>query len=136
MASTSIFVDTSWFKALLDGNDTFHNTALGQLDIFKKRDVYLVTSNFVVDETLTLIRVKNGLELALKFRNVLLEMVGRLKITRVLTIDESKAWKWFPKNWSQLSFTDCTSFAVMERLGLKRVATFDNHFSRAGFQME
>lgn len=50
--------------------------------------------------------------------------------------DEARAWNWFLKDWSDFSFTDCVSFALMERLGFKRVATFDRHFSKAGFKEE
>ncbi|MFA7234316.1 MAG: hypothetical protein WC076_09405 [Terrimicrobiaceae bacterium] len=32
------------------------------------------------------------------------------------------------------SFTDCTSFAVMRRLGLVEAATSDSHFQAAGFR--
>ena len=47
--------------------------------------------------------------------------------------DDAGAWEWFEMDWSKLSFTDCVSFAVMKRLGLTDVATFDEHFTRAKF---
>ena len=69
-----------------------------------------------------------------KIRTDLLE-TKLIKITRVSVDDEARAWEWFVKDWNDLSFTDCVSFAVMKRLGLEKVLSFDNHFSRAGFEI-
>lgn len=135
MTSNSVFVDTSWFKALLDQKDDFHARALKQSISIEKAKLQLVTTNYIVDESLTLLRQKSGLDLALKFRDSLVDMRDYLKFIRVTPQDETKAWDWFPKDRSKLSFTDCTSFAAMKRLGLKDVATFDDHFARAGFNM-
>lgn len=133
MALNNIFVDTSWYKALLDPKDDFNSDAKKQMEKLLSEKYFFITTNFIVDETLTLLRLRAGLPLALKFADTLMEMSKIMKLTRVSEIDEKEAWKWFPENWSKLSFTDCTSFAVMKRLDLKEVATFDNHFARAGF---
>lgn len=135
MTSDFIFVDSSWFKALLDEKDEFHSLALDQYQKIKSEKMSLATTNYIIDETLTLLRVKVSLDLALKFRETLLRMRNTIRIIRVLASDEAQAWKWFPKNWSKLSFTDCISFAVMKRLDLKKVATFDKHFTQAGFKV-
>lgn len=135
MTSTNVFVDTSWYKALVDIHDDFHKIALDQSKKLILQESHFITTNYIVDETLTLLRVRRSLEVSLKFRNLLVDMNAITKIYRILPQDEVKAWDWFPKNWSKLSFTDCTSFAVMQRLELKDVATFDDHFARAGFNM-
>jgi hypothetical protein len=134
MALSNIFIDTSWFKAIADPNDDFHIKSIHQLENFPHTTNF-ITTNFVLDETLTLIRVRTDLASALDFRALLVRSGIILKVVRVLAKDESLAWDWFPKPWSKLSFTDCTSFAVMQRLDLKDVATFDDHFARAGFHM-
>lgn len=134
MASTNnIFVDTSWYKALLDPRDDFNSDAKEQMAQLLSEKYFFITTNFIVDEMLTLLRLRAGLPLALKFADTLVDMSKIMKLTRVSEIDEKEAWKWFLKDWSKLSFTDCTSFAVMKRLELKDVATFDQHFARAGF---
>lgn len=135
MALNNIFVDTSWYKAFLDPNDDFHSQSVRQYSRIKAESTHFVTTNYIVDETLTLLRIRKNLELSLQFRQMLLDMSHSLKLIRITSQDESNAWEWFPKNWSKLSFTDCTSFAVMKRLDLKDVATFDDHFARAGFNM-
>lgn len=47
---------------------------------------------------------------------------------------EEQAWKLF-KQYSDkdFSFTDCTSFVVMQQLGLSEVFTNDHHFEQMGF---
>lgn len=130
-----IFLDSSFFKALIDIKDEFHTQAVKIWKIIADQDVNFITTNYILDETFTLIRVKCGLQAVTDFRERLSAGLKRMKIIRVLLTDEEKAWKWFLKDWSNLSFTDCVSFAVMERLELKRVATFDHHFSKAGFKI-
>ena len=129
----AIFLDTAYFKALIDKKDEFHKQAVKKWKSIAQKDVKLITTNFVLDETFTLVKVKCGLNAVIEFRNRLAAGLKRMKIIRTLLIDEEKAWDWFLKDWSNLSFTDCVSFAVMERLELKRVATFDRHYSKAGF---
>lgn len=136
MESSKVFVDSSMFKALIDPQDDFRQTALIIWDKLKSASLTLTTSNYIVDETFTLIRTKCGLELAKKFRAFLIDNSPILKINRVVVADEANAWEWFVKDWSKLSFTDCVSFAMMKRLGLTRVATFDTHYTKAGMKVE
>ncbi len=130
-----IFIDTSWLKALLDEKDEFHEQAVSIFSELEKDPQILVTTNYVLDESFTLMRVKCGLERAKQLRDKLAEMGTILKIVRVTAVDDVNAWNWFLQEWKKLSFTDCTSFVVMERLDLKQVITFDKHFSRAGFEI-
>ena len=132
---SSVFVDTSWLKALLDEKDEFHKKALKVLSKIKEASYSLITTNYILDESFTLVRVRCGVERALQLRDKLAEMVEVLKIVRITSSDDVDAWEWFVKDWTGLSFTDCTSFVVMERLGIENVASFDKHFSRAGFKI-
>lgn len=136
MKQQSCFVDTSFFKAFIDPKDDFHHKAVQIFKQLEKDHVLLVTSNFIIDETLTLIRYRCGLTRAKEFKSVLEQFETDFKIVRALSRDEASAWDFFTKDWSKLSFTDCVSFALMKRLELTRVATFDNDFDRAGFEIE
>lgn len=135
-ASSKIYLDSSLFKALVDETDDFHRKAQTIWEKLLKEKVQLTTSNYILDETFTLIRIKCGLDKAKKLRIILSGYADNLAIKRVTARDEARAWDWFIKEWSGLSFTDCVSFALMKRLDFDRVATFDDHFSRAGFQIE
>lgn len=131
----TVFVDTSFFKAIIDGQDDFHQRAIQILEELKEKGANFVTSNFILDESFTLIRIKCGLKLALEFRRYLEESSTVLKIVRVIVADEAAAWEYFIKDWSGLSFTDCVSFAMMKRLEIKKALAFDTHFKRAGFEL-
>lgn len=131
----TVFVDTSFFKAIIDDKDKFHQRAIEILEELKEKDASFITSNFILDESFTLIRIKCGLKLALEFRRYLEESSIVLRIVRVTVADEAVAWNYFVKDWSKLSFTDCVSFALMKRLEIGQALTFDNHFKRAGFSV-
>lgn len=136
MGSDAVFIDTSAFKAIVDEKDDFHKSALKIWEKLLKKTTPLVTSNFIVDETLTVLRVKRNLQLAIDFREELLKGADGLAAYRVQSEDEVNAWKWFIQKWKKLSFTDCVCFAQMKRLGIDRVFTFDTHFKKAGFKVE
>lgn len=131
----NVFVDTSLFKALIDRKDEFHIPAKSIWDKQLVGQRKLLTTNFVLDESFTLIRVRTGIEKLFEFREFLMDGVEDLKIIRVMAGDEIKAWEWMGQGWSKLSFTDCTSFAVMKRIELTDVVTFDDHFAKAGFNI-
>ena len=128
-----IFVDTSALVALFLKDDDFHKKAKDF--IVGASDTFFVSSNFILDEVYTFIRARKGLSVALKFINFL-GKIGDLKIVRVSIGDEQKALSFFKKLPGRgASFTDCTSFAVMKRLGVKKAFTFDRDFEKAGFQV-
>lgn len=131
----SVFVDTSFLKALIDERDDFYSQAISVSEKLAENNCLLITTNFVLDESYTLLRVRKNLASAKKLRELMFNPLNRTKIIRVTSIDEAEAWEMFLKPWRGLSFTDCTSFAVMKRLDLKEVATFDDHFSKAGFKV-
>lgn len=129
----AVFVDTSFFKGLLDSADDFHRKAKDIWQKLKEDNTTIITSNYVLDETFTLVRLRCGTKIVHQFRDDIIKSSHVIKIMRVTVADEADAWKWFLSSWSKLSFTDCVSFALMKRLDIKRAATFDEHFNRAGF---
>ncbi|MBU1130333.1 PIN domain-containing protein [Patescibacteria group bacterium] len=129
-----IFIDTSAVKALRDKKDDFHKRSLLVWEKLCNEDFELFLSNYILDESFTLLRNRCGLETAKLFRNFLLSSDKQINIVRVTVADEAGAWSWFLKDWCKLSFTDCVSFAVMKRLNIKNVFGYDKHFERAGFK--
>ncbi|MCX8009478.1 MAG: PIN domain-containing protein [Patescibacteria group bacterium] len=134
MDYNKVFLDSSMFKAVQDDHDEFYEIALPLWNSLLQKEIELVTSNFILDETYTLIRAKCGRQKSLDFRTILLRAGDHFIIERVTIEDEGNAWEWFEKDWKGLSFTDCVSFAMMNRLGITTVASFDRHFQKAGFQ--
>lgn len=126
---TSVFVDTSAFFALADQTDRLHYQALQYV---QSTEQLLVTSNVVVHEATTLLRMRLGYEPALQFG---LRLLGETTtpIVRITPADEERAWAIFRQYPDKrFSFTDCTSFAIMKRLGIGTAFAFDEDFRRFG----
>lgn len=132
--SKPVFVDTSAFKALVDPRDDFHKLAVERWNYMTENGIKSVTSNFILDESYTLIRTKCNLKVCQTFRTMLGDSTERIKVMRTSLGDELSAWDWFDADWSGLSFTDCTCFSMMRRLDLSTFFGFDKHFKRAGFK--
>jgi len=128
-----IFVDTGAWYALVDRNDPDHPAARG---FFEANRLPLVTTNFVFDETVTLFRRRLGWSVACEFGRGL--RGSRLTSVVYVTVeDEDAAWTIFRKfRDKEFSYTDCTSFAVMERLKLGTAFAFDRHFAAMEYQVE
>ena len=120
-----IFVDSSAWYAVFSRRDVNHVLATQAIRAFRE---HLITSDYVVDETITLLRARGEHRRALAFGRQLIES----RWARLERIDERDflgAWQIFKKFADkQWSFTDCTSLAVTERLGLNQAFAFDEHF--------
>lgn len=127
-----VFIDTGAFKALIDEKDEFHTRVKNIWDRLRNNDSMLVTSNYILNESFTLIRKRCGINTVKNFRDYLAHSGMSIKIVRVMVDDEKNAWQWFVQPISDLSFTDCVSISMMERLGIKEVVSFDKHFRRFG----
>ncbi|MFI5306767.1 MAG: type II toxin-antitoxin system VapC family toxin [Polyangiales bacterium] len=134
MTSKSIFVDTAGFMMLADRADPHHERAAAFRDRWLERRGLLVTTDFVLDETLTLLRVRLGLDAAERFWHQI-EASQRLQWEWIDPERASKARTWF-FGWRDkaFSFTDCTSFVVMKERRIKVALTSDHHFEQAGFE--
>jgi len=127
-----IFVDTSAFLAIENRRDTYHAQSLNFRDSYLKTGQALITSDYVLDESYTIIRLRAGHTIAVKFGEVLRK--SQLIYIEYITAEIiEKAWDIF-KTFADhdFSFTDCTSFALMERLNISNVFTFDAHFKEYG----
>ncbi len=126
---SSVFVDTSAFFALADQTDRNHAAARQYVEVVATA---LFTSNVIVHETITLIRMRLGFDQAVQFGKRLLAETA-IPIVRVTPDDERQAWKIFQRyRDKRLSFVDCTSFAVMQRLGIQTAFAFDDDVRQVG----
>ncbi|MFZ5632322.1 MAG: type II toxin-antitoxin system VapC family toxin [Bacillota bacterium] len=128
-----MFVDTSGWCALFDASDQNHGKAAQLWREISGSTARLYTSDYVLDETITLIRKKIDHESAVKFGRAILES----RITEILWVTEDVwegAWSMFQKYRDKdFSFTDCTSFVLMKKHGVDTAFVFDHHFTQAGF---
>ena len=126
-----LFVDTSAWFAFANSGDPDHETVAELLAAFKGR---LVSSNFVFDETVTLCLYRLGHDAAERVGQALRDG-DQVDIVRVAPEDEAGAWQLFrERRDKQYSFTDCTAFALMQRLNLKTAAALDDDFAGEGFE--
>jgi len=129
-----VFIDSSAFVALYLQDDDFHKKAVGVLKKLQQEQRELVTSNFILDEVYTFIRAKRGKMVAVDFTHFLAENVDVVRVNRITIQDEQKALYYFSSlDGKGVSFTDCTSFALMKRMGIQEALTFDSDFKKAGF---
>lgn len=128
-------MDSSFWIAFADNNEENHNKSIKIMHKLKAEGYLMVTTNFIFDETFTLIRKHLGLPRTLDFRDTIIKFGNLLQLERVTVADEENVWKWFTREINKLSYTDCTSFAVMNRLDIKKVATFDDDFEKVGFEI-
>jgi len=128
-----IFVDTAGWVACADRADPAHKRACEARDAALEQGRVMVTTDYVVDETLTLIAKRLGLAAAEAWW-------GQVDGSRRLR------WEWitparaeearalfFRHRHKDYSFTDCTSLVVMRELRLTHALTTDAHFLQMRF---
>jgi uncharacterized protein len=123
------FVDTgAWFSLAVpwDINHTH-----GRI-WFESNTEPLITTDYVIDDSLTLLRSRREPERALMLGERLFS--GELaEIYYISPEDIEESWRTFrrfsDKGWS---FTDCTSKVVIEKFGIARAFSFDQDFRQFG----
>ena len=131
-----IFVDAGAWFALVDEADAHHHESERFFRLrMRKHAIPSVTTEYVLVETLTLLRMRLGVGAVRRFLTYL-EGAKRLDVVwitqdrytsglRVMLRHQDKRW----------SFTDCVSLALMWDLGLEDAFTFDHNFTQAGFRI-
>lgn len=123
------FVDTAAWFALYVRDDPHHADACLWI---ANNPTPLLTTDYVVDETLTLMRVRGQRSIAFDFgRDMFAGRAATLYFVTPRDIDAT--WAVFhdfaDKDWS---FTDCSSKVVIESFGIQTAFTFDHHFRQFG----
>lgn len=131
-----IFVDTSAWLALADSHDRSHPVAreiarrIGQGEFGKQ-----VTTNYVLVETLTLVRRRLGLPSTL----ALARMIAGSREVHVVWVEQAQHERALElmaahpdKKWS---VTDSSSFVVMRLLEISMAFSLDRDFVQAGFKV-
>ena len=131
--ATDLFVDTAGFYSLLAPEDNRHGQAVSVLRQAGKRKRRLVTTDYVLGETATLLQARGLHELVGPFFDRVLDPRG----CRLMWMDPDRferARALFVRHVAQgWSFTDCASFVVMRETHLREALTKDAHFREAGF---
>lgn len=123
-----VLVDTSALYALLDKDDGYHRKAVSLLHSLPRRGLSPVLTNFIAAECHALLLSRLGAGTA---RGWLLKQSW--PVEPVNLHDEERAKEIIRRYTDKtFSYTDATSFAVMERLGIREAFAFDPHFQQYG----
>jgi len=130
MAQRSILIDTGAIYAFVTRSDRNHPAARSFVERWVDRRGVFVLVDSVFAETMTLLKVRLGAEIAIRVGR---ELRGNPAYTwSALGPDgERDAWEIFRKHRDkQWSYTDCSLLAVSRRAGVRGIFAFDRHFSQ------
>jgi len=126
----AVFVDTGIFVAVRNKKDRNHQRAKDLMRSALRAEFGIIhTSDYVVDEAVTtaLARTRNH-QIAVNTGRYILSS-ARIETLPISQEDFNLAWSKFQTIRDRfLSFTDCTSLALMERRGIERILSFDSDF--------
>jgi predicted nucleic acid-binding protein len=127
-----IFVDTSFWVALRNRRDAYHEQAS---DLLRRHDrIHLVTTIHVRGETWTYLRRRAGHVSAVASLDSIASS-PRVRVMAVSQEAEQRALAWLREHDErEYSFVDSTSFVLMRAMRMHEALAFDGDFSAAGFQ--
>jgi uncharacterized protein len=127
------FVDTSAFLAVLGRDDDNHERAKSAWKNLLERRTPLVTSSYVLSETIAILQHRIGVDAVRVFHQ---------DIYPILTIEwvggdlhEKGMGGVLAANHRDLSLTDCVSFEIMRQRGIRKAFAFDKHYKKQGFDI-
>ena len=128
-----VFVDTSALFALVWAKDQHHRQAVAVWGELRQRGAQLVTTDWVIAETVTLTRARAGMDLSLTIAERLFSDAFEVHwIDRDLAAEALVFFRKYRDH--MLSLCDCASFAVMKRRSLSTAFAYDDDFRRAGLR--
>ena len=127
-----IFVNTSGWLALYNPDDPNHASARQLWDDLRGQAVRFITTDYVLDQVYTALKVFGSLHSAQAFHQV----ISKSALVRLFMVDSvifDRAWKVFvddeQPHWT---FTDCINYSVIQYSGVTEVFTFDPSFTAPG----
>jgi len=136
-----LFVDTWGWLVLADRLHPLHNQAVQLRRSHTDQGGRLITTDYVLDESITRLFSRHSFAQADGFCTVLFagRRAGVVQVEAVTPERFNRAYELRRRyrDKPRISFTDLTSFVVMKELGIRRVLTGDAHFTQVhlGFQV-
>lgn len=131
-----LFLDTWGWLTLNDKSEAKHQETVEFYTAFRSRSGIIYTTDYVLDETFTLLfkrlpvsqakRSMETLTAALLAEGFSLEWIAAERFAKA----QALRLKFLDK--PQISFTDLTSMVVMDELDIEQVLTGDAHFIQVG----
>ncbi len=133
MGNKQTFIDTSAFYAIIDQSDSTHEEAAEAWAFLLHDDNHLITSNYIILETIALLQNRISCKAAMLFQNDILSVVDTHWISQ--SIHQLSIELWKNQGLRHLSLVDCTSFIIMGRKHCSEAFTLDHHFAEQGFSL-
>lgn len=129
----SVFIDSSALIALVNGDDHHHPRAVDALAEMARTPIALVTHEYALVETITLLQRRLGLPAVRQL------IGGILPIIDVVWVDPEAHQiardTMVAADRRGISLVDWTSFLVMRRADIDTAFTFDGDFAAQGFRV-
>jgi predicted nucleic acid-binding protein len=130
------FIDTWGWLALGHRRDAHHQEINALYKELRSGGAYIYTTDYVLDEVMTLIFRREAFEEAVRFMEGIFRAVeARQLIVERITSDRfASAWRLRKRlqDKPKVSFTDLTSMIVMKERGINDALTEDEHFIQVG----
>lgn len=136
MSPDSVFVDTWGWMALGHRRDPSHPEIRTFYQGLRDQRVPVYTSDYVLDEVITLLFRHEVFSEAVRFAEGLFAAagLGHVTVERVTSDRFAAAWELRKRfqDKPRISFTDLTSMVIMQERGIPLVLTEDEHFFQVG----
>ena len=116
-------IDTNIFIASFFRDEVHHESAKRIIQKIEKENA--IYSDYILAETLNWIRNKKGLNISVQALDSIIE--SKIKLIKIEERHILSATELFRK-YEDLSFTDCTTIALMFDIGIKQIYSFDSDF--------
>jgi predicted nucleic acid-binding protein len=129
--SEPVFVDTSAVYAVLVADDRNHGAAARAVARLHEEQAPLVTSSFVVQESVSLLQARAGVTAVRLFHDAVLPALTVVWID--VSLYRPAAASLLAAGKRSVSITDWTSFEIMRERSIARAFAFDRDFATQGF---
>ncbi len=130
-----LFVDTSGWANIFVSSETYHAQAQQYFLNAWQSQRPLLTTSYIIAELVALLQSPLRIP-----RNTIFQVVDSVRQSECIQVIhvspdiDATSWQLCKarpdKAWS---LVDCTSFVVMQQLGIQETLTTDQHFEQAGF---
>lgn len=123
-----LVVDTSFLIAYLNRRDRHHEEAVRLSGVLENYHVYI--TDYIFDELVTFFAYRVGRDYAVRVAEAVLRKVEEGEVDMVMASEEVliDALDYLRRYERGFSFTDCVTLAVMDKLGVDHILTFDSDF--------
>ena len=135
-----LFVDTWGWVTLRDKSERRHADIASVFETFQSPDHRIYTSDFVLDETFTLLFRRLPFAAARESMELLAASVEEGSLISIpisgARFKTAQSLRIRYQDKPTISFTDLTSMVAMQEFNIQKILTEDNHFAQVGLGFE